>query len=368
MSGRGPEDARGGVERSAAVGALALFATLGLSGCVNQMTGDVMSAYSADHLIPYLLEAGDTGMACETGVSLGSFLASFGRVTDEPHRTAIPTLLSAGVCAQEMAFEADLRSRRAFFRGIATEAKDARIEEQRHNVAAARRFFEAWQRTVAGYGEPGGKCPEFDERFDELAYLLGLVSVLQALQHDLAADGSVGVPLDAPRKAARATECLNNARWWGVPNAIRAVVWTSIPGSAPEGADPWYELSQASTLGRQAGVRLAEAIEAQAAWGAGRRDVLEAVIRSHAKSLAETPSAAKWKTVDRIATLQIQALSDRIWTEAQGHRTPFGRLGTLPGDSAAPAGDPEGEGDLLDGLVDESGPASDVDSPPPQEN
>lgn len=345
---------------------LALAVMLGSSGCINQLTGDVMAAYSADHLIPYLLASGDTGMACETGVSLGGFLASFGRVTDPPHRSAIPTLLSAGVCAQELAFEADLRSRRAFFHGQAPEAKDGRIEEQRQNVIAARRFFEAWQRTEAQYGEPGAGCPEFDERYDELAYLLGLVSVLQALQHDLAADGAAGVPLDAPRKAARAAECVNNARWWGVPNALRAVVWTSIPGSAPPGADPWYELSQASALGRKAGVRFAEAIEAQAAWGAGRQDVLEMVIRTHARSLAETPPAAKWKTIDRLATLQILTLSDRIWTKAKGHRTPFGQLGTLPGDAEAVSPSDE-EDDLLDGLGDEPAPAAEVTSPPPQE-
>lgn len=346
--------------------------TLALTGCVNQITGDVMSDYSSEHLIPYVLEHGDTGMACETGVSLGHFLASFARVTDDPHRAAIPTLLSAGVCAQQAAFEADLRSRRAFFRGIPSEALDARTEEQRHNLIAARRFHEAWTRTVAQYGEPGEKCPELEERYDELVYLLGLVSVVQALQHDLGADGEAGVPLDAPRKAERAATCVNNERWWGVPNALRAVIWTSIPGTAPPGADPWALLAESSALGRKAGVRLAEAVEAQAAAGAGRQDVLEAVIKAHADSLANTPPTARWTTIDRIATFQILTLSDRIWTEAEGHRTPFGKLGTFPSDKAAePDVVPIGDGDLLDGLVDEPAPPAAAEpsaAPAPEEN
>lgn len=331
--------------------ALAVAATLG--GCsIHGMTGDVMADYSTEHLIPWVLESGDTGMACETGVSLGGFLISFGRVTDPPHRAAIPTLLSAAVCAQEQAYEADLRSRRAIRAANVPEAKDARTVEKRQNVVAARRFLAAWQSTVAQYGMPGEGCPELESNYDELVYTLGLLSVVQALQHDMAAESKAGVPLDAPARAARATECLNNARWWGVPQALRAVVWVSVPGTAPDGADPWYELAQAAKVGEQAGVRLAHAIQAQAAVGAGRDDVLRAAIEAHAASLARTPPAAKWTTVDRIATQQITALSDRIWTDAEGHRTPFGALGDFPVDPEVEEGD-----DLLDGLTPEPTPA-----------
>lgn len=330
-----------------------LAMALCLGGCVNQMTGDVMSAYSVDHLIPHILEKGDTGMACETGVSMGGFLASFGRVTDEPHRAAIPTMLTAAVCAQEMAFSADLASRRAIKRGDAAEAVDARIVEKRYNVQAARRFKDAYERTVAQYGEPGGKCPELETRYDEMAWMLGMVSALQALQHDMASENAVGIPLDVPAKAGRGAMCLNNERWWGVPQAIRALVWTVLPGEAPEGADPWQELDAAAALGMKSGVRLPQAIQAQAAAGAGKDDVLRSVITAHGESIRTVPSASKWATVDRIATEQILYLSDRFWTEAEGHRTPFGQLGTFPG--AADAGDDDDD-DLLDGL-DESTPA-----------
>lgn len=339
----------------------ALLVTALLStGCMSTMqstTGDVMSDYSTRHLIPWVLASGDTGIACETGVSMVSFLVSFERVTDPPYGAAIPTLLSAGICAQEQAYEADLASRRAIRRADVPAAKDARYLEKRFNVVAARRFLSAWEATVSMFGEPGAGCPDFETRYEELVYTLGMVSVVQALQHDMAAESRVGVPLDAPAKAARATECLNNTRWWGVPQALRAVIWVSIPGTAPEGGDPWYELDQAAAIGEKAGVRLAHAIQAQAAVGAGRDDVLKKVIEAHARSLAATPPAAEWATVDRFGTLQVQNLSDRMWTDAEGHRTPFGALGSFPESAEDDDGD-----DLLDGLGEET-PAAEPTPP-----
>lgn len=335
-----------------------------LAGCMGTFqstTGDVMSDYSERHLIPWVLANGDTGIACETGVSMVSFLVSFERVTDPPYGAAIPTLLSAAVCAQEQAYEADLASRRAIRRADVPAAKDARILEKRHNVVAARRYLAAWQALVAKFGEPGESCPEFESRYDELIYTLGLVSVVQALQHDMAAESRVGVPLDAPAKAARGTDCLNNERWWGVPQALRAVIWTSIPGTAPEGADPWDELAQAAAIGEKAGVRLAHAFQAQAAVGTGKEDVLKQTIAAHAKSLDATPPAKQWATVDRFGTLQVLNLSDRLWTDAEGHRTPFGGLGSFPEEP-----EEEDDGDLLDGLVDEpAAPAEAAPGAPP---
>ena len=343
----------------------ALAVALPLAGCMSTFqstTGDVMSDYSTRHLIPWVLANGDTGIACETGVSMVSFLVSSERVTDPPYGAAIPTLLSAAVCAQEMAYEADLASRRAIRRADVPAAKDARILEKRHNVVAARRYLAAWDAMVAMFGEPGGTCPEFETRYDELVYTLGLVAVVQALQHDMAAESRVGVPLDAPAKAARSASCVNNERWWGVPQALRAVIWVSVPGTAPEGADPWAEMAQAAAIGEKAGVRLAHAFQAQAAVGAGKDDVLKQAIRAHAKSLAETPPSEMWATVDRFGTLQVQNLSDRLWTEAEGHRTPFGGLGTFP---AAPEDDDDD--DLLDGLeADEpAAPAEPAPGAPP---
>ncbi|MCA9538038.1 MAG: hypothetical protein KC620_04085 [Myxococcales bacterium] len=337
------------MQRRAGPFLMAVGVLFGLSGCgLNEMTGDVMAAYSADHLIPYVIEYGDVGMACETGVSMGAFLASFGRVTDDPHRAAVPTWVSAGLCAQAAAYEEQLRVLRAFYRGDANEAADAQANERRNHVVAARRFYDAYQRTVKQYGPAGDKCPEFDERYDEMVWLQGMLAAVQGVQHDQASSMTVGIPLDVPRKVERGLKCLDDTRWWGVPQALRAAIWTTVPGTAPEGTDPWAVLQASADKGAKAGVRLAQAVQAQAAFGAGRTDLLKAVIKAHAASLKETPPAKRWKLLDAMATMQIETLSDRLWTQATGHRTPFGELGKLPDDDKGGAVEDDGAFDGLE--------------------
>ncbi|MEO9702482.1 MAG: hypothetical protein ABJF99_14390, partial [Marinobacter alexandrii] len=53
------------------------------------------------------------------------------------------------------------------------------------------------------------------------------------------------------------------------------------------------------------------------------------VIREHARSLEQTPANADWRFVDAMATNMIVAISDRLWVENTGHRTPLGQLGTF---------------------------------------
>jgi hypothetical protein len=61
----------------------------------------------------------------------------------------------------------------------------------------------------------------------------------------------------------------------------------------------------------------------------------------------QTPSAA-WLTLDRMALVQARIVSDRIWTEAKGHRTPFGAFGKLP--QVEKEEDTSGSDSLLDDL------------------
>ena len=70
---------------------LAVLLVLGAgNGCsVYQMTGDTMTGYTRDHLIPYLLEKGTLDSACGLGLAMGGFLNSFERVTDSPHHAAV---------------------------------------------------------------------------------------------------------------------------------------------------------------------------------------------------------------------------------------------------------------------------------------
>lgn len=325
-----------------------VVATLGCGDTMHSLTGDTMSEFATDHMTPYLLGTSDLDMGCETGVSLVSMLLAYGRVTDKPHRAAIGSLTSAGSCAQADAWEHQLRGIRAIRAGDAGEATDARIAEKRAHAVAASRFYRAWMHLVSAYGEPGGKCPELEETNEQVTYLLGLLSGAQAVQHDRAANNAAGVPLDVPRKAARALECLNNEKWWHVPNALRAAIWASVPGATPEGEDAWKQMAGAAAAGAKSGVRVAQAIYAQAAAANGDDKIVRSVILAHVASKKETAAPKRWRLLDETSTFQIQVLSDRMWTAARGHRTPNGRLGDFWDDARD-----EGDADLLEGLGDE---------------
>ncbi|MEE2787873.1 MAG: hypothetical protein VX589_11085 [Myxococcota bacterium] len=318
---------------------------------LQKLTGDTMIDYGNEHMIPYLIEAGDPAVACATGLTMGGFLNSFERVTDPPDRGAVVTLLSASTCSELRSWQSELASARAIFRGDGPGAVDARIEQKRAHEVTARRLYAAYKRATARFGQPGQTCPTLETEFDQFVWLLGLVAVVQGVQHDRASEGAVGIPLDIPLKAARGSECLNNLTWWGVPNALKAAIWTSVPGSTPKGADPWAMLKAAELVGDQKGVRLARAIRLKALQGGGKATELKAAIAEFGSKNKAFKVSAKWKAMDEMAALMARHLSDLIWTEKTGHRTPFGALGTFPDDGQqdAEGADQEDEG-LLDDL------------------
>ena len=45
--------------------------------------------------------------------------------------------------------------------------------------------------------------------------------------------------------------------------------------------------------------------------------------------IEKTPANEDWRFVDAMATDMIVAVSDRLWVENTGHRTPMGQLGTF---------------------------------------
>jgi hypothetical protein len=320
--------------------------------CIMASTGDMMANYTVEDLNPFMIQFGDVGMACELGQSVGGQLLSFERLGVKADLAGVATMASAATCADMEGWGHELRGARAARRGDGAEAKDARIAEKRSHYVAAWRYQKAYEYLVVALGEPGGKCPDFDNDKEQLAWLVGSIAGVQAVQHDRATGGQVGVPLDVPRKIARGIHCVNNEHWWGVPAALEAAVWTAIPGAAPEGADPWKQMAEASALGRSSGVRVAMAIRAQAAVAAGRTDEVRAAIRDFAAAGEATQVPKKWRLLDMQSAGQLLALSDRLWTEATGHRTPDGAFGTFWDDVEEAVEDD----DMLDDLGDE--PAS----------
>lgn len=86
---------------------------------------------------------------------------------------------------------------------------------------------------------------------DQTIYLLGLVSGLQAITNDINSGGSVNVPKDIAGIVERSMTCLDNTKFWGAPNATRAVIWTLLPGAGDGKPDPYTTLKQSAQIGEQ---------------------------------------------------------------------------------------------------------------------
>ena len=65
---------------------------------------------------------------------------------------------------------------------------------------------------------------------------------------------------------------------------------------------------------------------------------LKDAIRRHADSLQTVSPDPAYRMMDIMADRQILAVSDRLWTEATGSRTPVGGLGTFWDDAPPSTG------------------------------
>lgn len=318
-----------------------LVATLlfSVAGCsIYQITGDTMTGYTREHLLPYALEKGSLDSACGLGLSMGGFLMSFERVTDAPHHAAIPTMVSAASCFQEDAMVAELRYLRAIKAANPTEARDARIEEQIAHNKAAEILNKAYLRTVKLFGEASEKtCPRLKTDEDQLVWLMGMLAGIQAVQHDGASLRSVGVPLDIPVKAMRGMRCLDNEKWWGMPNAVRSAVWMIVPGSGAGETDANGKLIQPKVL-LESSVKLAEKSDIKAAFAiaamvyenAGQTEEVKSLVTRYHLATKDVTLSHPKRLLELNARRQLLGASDRIWTKSEGFRTPLGEFGTFP--------------------------------------
>ena len=317
-----------------------------LAGCspVYKTTGDILVNYGRSEMTPYLLQQNDLGMACATGEAMTPFLVSFETVGASPARIAVLTNSMAALCGQQRALEQELRYLRAVRRGRSDEARDSRILQKRFSAQAGARLYESWQRTRSQYPEiRNGKCPRLRTDFDEMVYLVGLVSGVQALVYDTVADNKLGLPRNIPALAAESAGCLDNDKWWGTPMAIQLTVWAILPMLAPDDIDPWPRLRQADKLGRQHGVRLSSALYTMAAYSVGNGEELERAVHGFPQPVDELDP--DYQMLNAISRFTLQTISDRIWTEETGSRTPYAALGTLPQDEQTAS--PEDIEDLL---------------------
>ncbi len=309
-----------------------------LAGCsanpIYTTTGVVLSNYSEGEATPYVLQMSDPQMACSLGEGLDPLLYSFSRVTSAPDTTGSLLMLLAGNCMEYRAWEAELAYLRADFRGDVPAAKDAREEAKRLNAKTAQRRLQAFNRAMAAYEfDPAAEpleCPFLFTEQDELTFLLGLLTGMQAIVNDANSGAMAGIPRNIAPQAERAASCLDNKKWGGLPNSIRALVWLLLPDTRPAlSPDPWSVLDHSSELGIAAGMRASMALEAVAAETFGRPDVLADTIAEFVAADERIDVWDEYRLVDNVAAGVIRFSSDKHWTAEYGHRTPQAHYGKM---------------------------------------
>lgn len=299
-----------------------------LSGCsyVVKSGANIALGFSEKHLVPPILGMGDTDMACNQGTALTPAIMATKDMGADPTRMAVLLYSAAGMCAENNALKSELRYLRASKAGQVSEAQDARIEQKRWAALAAERqyagyqlFAERWQ---AKYKYTlGDSCPSMKKDLDQTVYLLGMLSGLQAMTNDINSGGQVNVPKDIAAIVERGMTCLDNTKFWGAPNATRAVIWTLLPGADEGKPDPYQTLKQSMKIGEQKGVRLSHALYAVAAQASGDDAKIRDAFRAYAASRAEDkPVNPEFKLIDGMAGQMIQGIADRYWTENTGIR------------------------------------------------
>ncbi|WP_179403605.1 hypothetical protein [Burkholderia guangdongensis] len=330
--------------------AMVLVGGVALSGCsvIYPPVGATLTHYANDHVVPEVLASNDVDIStCGTGAGLHQLLESFERVVHRPHIAMMDTELLSGYCAQARANEAHLMYLQALHDGQANRAKDFHIVEQRLQKLTAQRRYAAYHDFVAAYDHFGDAhaCPRFRNDQDQAEYLVGLITTVQALLSDIQAGSVVGVPQDVANRAARSSACLDNAKWWGMPEAIRAAAWMSVPGTAPAGTDPQTVMDHAVETATPSGMPLAATFAAIAAYGHGDTAREQEAIRQFVAIDQQNKVPKKYALLGEIGRLEATYYSDQIWMKATGARTPYEGLGRFPNDSAS--GKADDTGDLL---------------------
>ena len=308
----------------------AVVVLAGLQGCaaIYKTTGDVLVSYGQDKLLPYMLTYRDVRMGCITGDAQTPLLMSFETAGSSPGKLGVMVFTTAAICAQDKSLDAQLRYMRDVRAGHVSEAQDARIVQKRWAALAARRQLKAYNLMTKEFGKfDNGQCPRLRNDFDKLVWLVGNISGLTALVNDSTADGTVGVPRNIVGEVNQHMTCLDNEKWWGAPQAVRAAVWTLLPQLMPKGAQPWKVLQHSSQIGFDKGVRLSSALYAMSAYSKGDNKRLRQAIRDFAAN--DKNLDPHYAMIDSIARDIIMGLSDQLWTENTGKRTPVGGLGTF---------------------------------------
>ena len=325
-------------------GAIIVGLGLGLIGCQGMVNKTVRN-----RVVPTGKTWRDLEQACTFGVVGG---AAFPVVTKAGSPDGMMLSgLAGGVCLELQAWEAEvqaalvLASDAGSGESRAAAATDATIQARRLHARAAERFEVGWDAWSSRYGEASDTCPKIPARETEI-YLVGVFSGLLAVVNDAASGGANGIPQNRLLEVARAASCLDDEALTGMPAGLQAAGWATIPGSGPEGVDPWQMLEEAAVRGDAAGQGIPRALLVFASKNTGQDERLESAITA----FAETPvnPEADWALLDAYARRLALHQADLIWIAEKGHRAPaFGQLPPEPLSAEDPfgGGDPFGSSD-----------------------
>lgn len=335
-----------------------LFASL--TGCsITKMAGETVVEFTHDEAIPYLMSQGDLEAACNMGQALGPVVSSFSRVEVETDNVGIATNMAAGMCAEFAQRNAELDRVRALHDNRTTDAQDDIIREKYGHRLAAQRMIKGYEAAVRTFGDFSESCRKFDSKTDALLSLLGLASGALALLHDFNSEKSVGISLDVPGIIEKSAACFSDDDWWGMPTALRASIWLSIPGAGPGGVDPIEAMKDAAKKGDAQGVLLARAMLVMMANTVGRPDAA-------CEALANIPPQSSlnhdYDMLNAYAMGLMTHQADLAWAHKFGYRAPFMKPSCPAEQTGASLSDQDVD-DLLDGLLDEE---DETPAPAPQ--
>lgn len=318
---------------------VAAASALTMSGCalLQSATSGVTLNIIEEGFTPPALAMGDVDMVCNFSMVNAPLVGAAREFHGDPSLAEAVMFSSAGICSETQALGEELRYLRAVREKRADEATDARVAQKRLMALTAERQYTSFRRMRVKLEQKyffkyGETCPRFKRDFDELVYMLGSLSGVQAMTNDIAAQQSVGVPTDIAPQAAFAMSCLDNNKWWGVPQATQAAVWSIIPGGS-EGKDIKGTFERSMAIGEAKGVRLSHVVNAIAAASADDTATIRTIIK-RATSVQDFKVNKQYRFLDVVAMAQLQNISDRLWTQNTGSRTPFNSLGKFWDDKA----------------------------------
>lgn len=311
--------------------ALAVTLTIvGLTGCSQIVKTGANTAlrFSEKYVVPPLFTLGDANQACETSNTLAPIVLATKSMGADAAKMMVMANAGAALCAEEHALNAEMAYLRYSKLNQVEAAQDARIEQKHWAEVAARRQYTAYQDFTERYERKyrfkmGDSCPAMKTDMEKTIYMLGLVSGLQAVVNDTAAQGVVEVPRDIVATVERGMKCLDNNQFWGAPLAVRAAIWTLLPGASEGKPDPWQTMKDQTKVGEAKGIRLAHAVYAMAAQANGKPELIRDSLQTYGKTINDNMAVnSKYRLFDVMASQMVRGIGDRYWMENTGTRMP----------------------------------------------